>query len=93
MRRPLPGEPFALLHVLFLQGSSGNLGPDCGVYVNVGATFVMPDVDPSGITNHECVLGFRVAQPDDLWDLSEATLDPIATTVDDQAGRMVRRAN
>lgn len=86
MRRFLPGEPFGLVHVAVLQGDNGTLGPGCGAYINVGANFVMPNTEPDDVSWHDCILGFRVAQPDTRWALSEATLDRIVAVVDEQAG-------
>jgi len=86
MRRFLPGEPFGLLHVVFLQGNGGMPGPDCGAYINVGASFIMPNTEPDDVSWHDCIIGFRVAERDALWALSDAALDRIAAVVDEQAG-------
>ncbi len=84
-RLVIVGEPFRLLHLLNVQGSSWNSSRRCIAYLNVGSALVFERDDADRLAAYECPFGFRVSHapmdglPGDQWLLGDEP-DPVLLT-------------
>ena len=92
-RRVIEGTPLGLLQMLNIQGSSGNVGSDCVVYINVGARLLVARSDPERMQWHSCPFGFRIVAQErtgggfrDRWALTDHVDPAVVSVVEAQAG-------